>query len=257
MTTTPHDQARGDTAAPVPRRLLPAGLDARLRRIGDVLRRLDHRRWQVARALFVRRVLVHAALVGAHVDLEVAYDARIHPTTRVRITPGTTTRVHLGPGTLLLREVTLLLRGGHLELQQDNELRDRCLLNVGGHLVLRRQATLSYATHVHCDNEVVLDELAGASERVVITDSSHHHTSPDEWFYHSVRSGTTHVGRNTWLASHAVVTRNVRIGDRCIVAANSVVLGDVPDDHLASGTPAQVRPLRQPWLEPPADGDGS
>ena len=245
--TAAHD--RFAPATPTPRRRPPSALDARLRRIGEVLRGWEHRWWQVVRALFIRRVLVQAALFGARVDLEVAYDARIHPSTRVRIAPGTTTRVRLGPRTLLRRDVTLLLQGGDLELRQDNELRERCVLGVRGHLELGRGVIMSYGTHVHAVNSVVLEEWVGCSEYVVITDSSHHHVDPDEWFYDTVRTGTTRIGRNTWIASHAVVTRDSDVGSCCVVAANAVVVGEVPDNHFAAGAPATSRPLQHPWLD--------
>lgn len=245
--TQAHDP--GAPVTPTPQRRLPPSLDARLRRLGDLLRPLEDRWWQLLRALFIRRVLVQAALLGATVDLEVAYDVRIHPTTRVRIARGTTTRVHLGPRTLLRRDVTLLLQGGDLELRQDCEFRERCVLGVRGRLVVGRGAIFSYGVHIHAANLIELGEWVGCSEYVVITDSSHHHTSPDEWFYDVVRTGTTRVGRNTWLASHAVVTRDSDVGEHCVVAANAVVVGEVPDSHFAAGAPATARPLQHPWLD--------
>jgi len=245
--TQAHDPSA--PATPAPRRQLPDALDQRLRQLGTVLRGLEDRWWQVMRALFIRRVLVHAALVGARVELEVAYDARIHPTTRVRIEPGSTTRVHLGARTLLRRDVTLLLQGGDLEVHPDCEFRERCALGIRGRLEVGRGAIFGIGVHLHAANRIVLGEWVGCSEHVVITDSSHHHTSPDEWFYEQVTKGTARVGRNTWIAAHAVVTRDSDVGDHCIVAANAVVVGEIPDNHFAAGAPARARPLQHPWLD--------
>ena len=40
-----------------------------------------------------------------------------------------------------------------------------------------------------------------------------------------------------------IVCPGVTIGDRCIIAAGSVVTRDIPDDSLAAGNPAVKRKL--------------
>jgi len=49
------------------------------------------------------------------------------------------------------------------------------------------------------------------------------------------------VGEDCWLGGNVTVCPGVRIGDRCIIGAGSVVVRDIPDDSLAAGNPAVVK----------------
>ena len=52
--------------------------------------------------------------------------------------------------------------------------------------------------------------------------------------------GDTIVGNDVWLGYEALVMPGVKIGDGAIVAARSVVTGDVPAYSIAGGNPARV-----------------
>ncbi|EAR6585351.1 sugar O-acetyltransferase [Salmonella enterica] len=67
--------------------------------------------------------------------------------------------------------------------------------------------------------------------------TANHETSPE------LRcSGVTHapisIGHNVWLGAGVVVLPGVKIGDNSVIAANSVVRSDVPDNTLYAGAPA-------------------
>ena len=49
------------------------------------------------------------------------------------------------------------------------------------------------------------------------------------------------IGEDCWLGGGVIVCPGVRIGNRCIIAAGSVVTRDIPDDSLAAGNPAVVK----------------
>ena len=48
------------------------------------------------------------------------------------------------------------------------------------------------------------------------------------------------IGNNVWIGENVVVLPGVRIGDGCIIGANSVVTKDIPDNSIAVGNPAHV-----------------
>lgn len=58
--------------------------------------------------------------------------------------------------------------------------------------------------------------------------------------------GDTVVGNDVWLGYQALVLPGARIGDGAIVAARSVVSGDIPPYAIAAGNPARVVRLRFP-----------
>lgn len=49
------------------------------------------------------------------------------------------------------------------------------------------------------------------------------------------------IGADTWLGGGVIVCPGVTIGERCVIAAGSVVVRDIPDDSLAAGNPAVVK----------------
>jgi len=48
------------------------------------------------------------------------------------------------------------------------------------------------------------------------------------------------IGRDVWICAGVVVTRGVIVGDRTTVAANAVVVRNLPADVVAGGVPARV-----------------
>ena len=53
------------------------------------------------------------------------------------------------------------------------------------------------------------------------------------------------IGCDAWIGGGAIILPGVRIGDRAVVGAGSVVTRDVPDDAFAAGNPCRViRQLR-------------
>ena len=49
------------------------------------------------------------------------------------------------------------------------------------------------------------------------------------------------IGDNCWLGGGVTVCPGVNIGPRCIIAAGSVVIHDIPADSMAAGNPAVVK----------------
>lgn len=49
------------------------------------------------------------------------------------------------------------------------------------------------------------------------------------------------IGSDCWLGGSVVVCPGVTIGDRCVIAAGSVVTKDIPPDSFAAGNPAVVK----------------
>lgn len=52
--------------------------------------------------------------------------------------------------------------------------------------------------------------------------------------------GDTVIGNDVWIGYEALVMPGVRIGDGAIIAARSVVVGDIPAYTIAGGNPARV-----------------
>jgi len=75
-----------------------------------------------------------------------------------------------------------------------------------------------------------------------VTDADHRFDDPEipvPWQGFTTK-GPTRIGDNVWCGANVVVTGGVRIGERCVIAANSVVTTDIPAFSIAAGAPARV-----------------
>jgi hypothetical protein len=204
-------------------------------------------RWR--RAVLVGRIRRAARKGRATVELDLARDLWLGRDITVTVMPGTSSVVRIGPGSKIEGGVTIMLKGGRLEAGPRMELRRGVIVNLAGVLRLEGDNAISWGTIVHCSNDIRLEPMAGVAEYATVADSSHFFTTPEEHFWHNVRKGSVRIGRNTWICPKATLTRNSDVGAFCIVAAGSVVIGVVPDGHMASGVPAVNKPMSLPWQD--------
>jgi acetyltransferase-like isoleucine patch superfamily enzyme len=75
-----------------------------------------------------------------------------------------------------------------------------------------------------------------------ITDADHRVDDPHRPItWQGFRSkGPTRVGDNVWCGANVVITSGVKVGERCVIGANSVVNRDLPPYSIAAGAPVRV-----------------
>ena len=87
------------------------------------------------------------------------------------------------------------------------------------------------------------DEQAAALERelTAIIDGDRYFLSRRAFSPDSpVSQAPVMIGNNVWIGARAMILAGSRIGDHAVIAANSVVNGDVPARSVAAGAPARV-----------------
>ena len=120
-----------------------------------------------------------------------------------------------------------LLLGRDVTLQSINRL------TIGHSVYIAKGSWLNAIGGICLEDEVIL------APYVVM--SSNNHGFKDG----SVARGGAHpapikIGFGTWLAGHSVVAAGVTVGRGNLVAANSVVTKDTPDNVLIAGVPAVI-----------------
>lgn len=73
--------------------------------------------------------------------------------------------------------------------------------------------------------------------------SENHGTNPqssDCYQREPLQTGPIMVGKGCWLGQNVTILPNTIIGERCIVAANAVVKGEIPPFSIVAGIPARV-----------------
>ena len=154
--------------------------------------------------------------------------------------------IEIGEGTLIGALVSLSagLVPGH-DLGPDSVLRigDRCVLGRGSHIVAHQS--------------VDIGDDVWAGPYVYITDQNHGYQDPDTPIgrQQPVNRPVT-IGSGSWLGAGAIVLPGARIGRNVVIAAGSVVRGEVPDRCVVAGVPARiVRERADDGWRPPREKD--
>ncbi len=58
--------------------------------------------------------------------------------------------------------------------------------------------------------------------------------------FKSLRKSPIEIGDDVWIGCNSIILKGVKIGDRAIVAAGSVVTKDVPPNCIVAGNPASI-----------------
>ncbi len=75
---------------------------------------------------------------------------------------------------------------------------------------------------------------------VMIFSDSGPNMSPELQRTYPIVKGKVTIGNDVWIGAHAVILPGVRIGDRVVIGAQSLVTEDVPPGCVVGGTPARI-----------------
>jgi serine acetyltransferase len=104
---------------------------------------------------------------------------------------------------------------------------DRCVIGRGSHII------------AHHSIQIGDDVFTGPY--VYITDQNHGYADPEIPIGRQLpRNTAVSIGSGTWLGAGAIILPGACIGRNVVVAAGSVVRGEIPDRCVAAGVPAKV-----------------
>lgn len=129
-----------------------------------------------------------------------------------------------------------VVRGRILPCEIGAALRNSSL-QIGDRVFINQGASVVAYCHISIGDDTLIGEFA------TIYDTNHHRVDA----HHSVKFAPVIIGANVWLGRGVVVLPGSKIGDYAVIAAGSIVKGDIPPRVLAAGNPAQaVRELEVP-----------
>ncbi|HET6187628.1 MAG TPA: acyltransferase [Trebonia sp.] len=136
----------------------------------------------------------------------------------------------LGRDTLVGTHVTMcagMVPGQDLGPSPVLRIGDRCVIGRGSHIV------------AHHSIDIGDDVFTGPY--VYVTDQNHGYADPDIPIGRQLpRNTAVSIGSGTWLGAGVIVLPGACIGRNVVVAAGSVVRGQVPDRCVVAGVPARV-----------------
>ncbi len=107
----------------------------------------------------------------------------------------------------------------------------------GGTLSIGEGTYINYGTNISATRSVTIGRRCSIGQYCIIMDNDYHGL---------VARNDRPPGRpvviedNVWLAARVIVLPGSRIGQGSVIAANSVVRGEIPPLSLAAGSPAKV-----------------
>jgi acetyltransferase-like isoleucine patch superfamily enzyme len=140
-----------------------------------------------------------------------------------------------GPQQIAIGEHALILHGLWLSVETPAWHQPAPTLRIGNRVGIRPYCSISAATGITLEDDVVLS----AYSTVIDSDHTFRDGRPNI-MHNPLDTSPVHVGRGTWIGERVAVLRGARIGECCVIGANSVVKGEIPPYSVAVGAPARV-----------------
>jgi serine acetyltransferase len=139
--------------------------------------------------------------------------------------------IAIGGGTMIAAHVSLsagMVPGQDLgDWPPVLRIGDRCVIGRGSHIVAHYS--------------IVIGDDVFTGPNVYVTDQNHGYTDPGMPIGRQWPSNTAvSIGAGSWLGAGVIVLPGACIGQNVVVAAGSVVRGQVPDRCVVAGVPARV-----------------
>jgi acetyltransferase-like isoleucine patch superfamily enzyme len=141
----------------------------------------------------------------------------------------------VGAGQMRIGHHSLILGGCYLSVETRAWHLAAPVLDIGDRVGIRPYCFISASESITIEDDVMI----GAFTSVIDSDHTFNLGRPNV-VHNTVVTGPIRVGRGSWLGERVAVLRGTSIGRCCIVGANSVVSGEIPDYSIAIGFPARV-----------------
>jgi acetyltransferase-like isoleucine patch superfamily enzyme len=103
-------------------------------------------------------------------------------------------------------------------------------------LAIGYNSFLNDGVNICSTQSIRIGHNAKIGDMTYIYDTDFHEISPEKPTKHVPVS----IGNNVWIGAKSIILPGSVIGDHCVIAAASVVTGEIPAKSLAAGTPARV-----------------
>lgn len=142
---------------------------------------------------------------------------------------------------------------GYFELGEGVSIRHGVTMRSGSAISIGRYTSVSGPnTDMHCLlNPIRIGSFCSIARDVHFQEYNHDYRSLSTYNLHSkffggsprhdsTSKGSIEVGHDVWIGSQSLILSGASIGHGAIVAANTVVTGDVPPYAIVAGSPAKV-----------------
>lgn len=129
---------------------------------------------------------------------------------------------------------------------------DSMIYAMGGSSITLGEGTiLSKYSIVTAKNKVTIGNNVLMGPKVFISDYNHDYRDINlpinkQGLYNTNKDGkssSVYIGDGSWIGTNVVIVGDIKIGNHCVIGANSTVVNDIPDYSVAVGNPAKVKKI--------------
>jgi carbonic anhydrase/acetyltransferase-like protein (isoleucine patch superfamily) len=140
-----------------------------------------------------------------------------------------------GPQQMSIGAHSLVMHGTSLSVESPAWDKAAPTLSIGKRVGIRPYCMISATERIEIEDDVII----AAFSSVIDSDHTFDLGRPNV-MHNPMATAPIRIGRGTWIAERVAVLRGANIGRCCIIGANSVVKGEIPDYSIAVGAPARV-----------------
>lgn len=98
-----------------------------------------------------------------------------------------------------------------------------------GELYIGDKVFINDNCSINCIYKISIGEYTKIGPNVSINDNDHNFRGKDD---KRMLTGKVTIGKNVWIGANTVILRGTTIGDNSVIAAGSVVKGNIPENSL-------------------------
>lgn len=140
---------------------------------------------------------------------------------------------------------------------KNTETREYCTVHdseIGGNCLILERVSVKKSK---IGNNVAINsgtyiEFAEISDKVLIGPNCSivgvHHQFSEKGVSQENLYDKVFVGKNSWIGANTVVRNGVKIGEKCVVGAGSLITKDIPSGYIAIGNPMRLYSIKD-WFK--------
>lgn len=160
---------------------------------------------------------------------------------------------YIGRGAKVARDVTLI-NPEFVSLAEGASIGEKSVISAwpcykeqvfNPSIIIGRNTSIGAYGHLTAVNRIIIGDGVLMGMNVTISDNAHGHSTLAQLEIPPIdrplfQKGAVEIGDYVWIGSKATILSGVRIGKGAIIAANAVVVSDVPEACIVAGVPAKI-----------------
>jgi len=149
---------------------------------------------------------------------------------------------HLGQKVWIDKRVEFMRFPQNIAIQDEVVVKEGariCACNEKAQISIGARTTVGYHTFIFASENITIGHDCLIAPFVYLVDSDHSIAKGTNINQQPNNTAAITIGNDVWIASNVTVLKGTTIGDGAVIAANSVVKGDVGENEIWGGSPAK------------------